>query len=480
MKLPYRATLRTHLTLLYVSLLFVVLVLYAGWTSVFLLHNLLLQLDLNLDRNLATIVRSISAGPDGRIQFGPVAPADSLLEIWSADGALLYRSDSLEGQTLGPAPSGTDLQEPIRRPTRLVHWMSSGNKSVRLVNGMRVRTAVRSCQLGSQLLVVRLGLSENFLWHEFAEMVGVLAFGLPAALVIVGVTGYFVARRALRPVASMARRAETISAEHLNQRLEIANPDDELGHLGRAFNETLLRLEQSFGQLKRFTADASHELRSPLTAMRSVGEVALQQSGSADYYREVIGSMLEETNRLTHLVDTLLTLSRADAGHIPLHSAEVCLLDLAKESASLLEVLAEERHLAVKIEGDQTLKVLADRLILRQALLALLDNAVKFSPPHGYIRIRVGGTGSEALIEVHDSGPGISPEHRAKIFERFYRVDKARSSERGGSGLGLSIAQWAVAAHGGKIELDCQPNSGCTFRVRLPGRVVDSTRKRTG
>jgi heavy metal sensor kinase len=278
----------------------------------------------------------------------------------------------------------------------------------------------------------------------------------------------------------MAQRAEAINAEHLSQRLTIVNPDDELGHLGLAFNETLSRLERSFEQLKRFTADASHELRTPLTAMRSVGEVALQESGSTHSYREAIGSMLEETNRLTRLVDTLLMLSRADAAYTPLHRAEVCLLDLAKESASLLEVLAEEKQITLTAQGDPTLRVLADPLILRQAFLALLDNAVKFSPQHGNVSIWVGSADSDALVEVRDSGPGVPPEHRDRIFERFYRVDKARSPERGGTGLGLSIAQWAVAAHGGKIELESKPDSGCTFRVRLPRDVVDSPDKRAG
>jgi signal transduction histidine kinase len=183
-----------------------------------------------------------------------------------------------------------------------------------------------------------MGLSEEALKSEFAKMVSVLALGLPAALLLAGITGHFVARRALRPLDSMARRAKQINAEHLNERLMIENPEDELGHLGSAFNETLSRLEHSFEQLQRFTADVSHELRTPLTAMRSVGEVALQNLGDTWYHRDVIGSMLEEVYRLTHLVDSLLILARADAGHLPLQRRTVPLLDLVTESAGLLEV----------------------------------------------------------------------------------------------------------------------------------------------
>jgi heavy metal sensor kinase len=268
----------------------------------------------------------------------------------------------------------------------------------------------------------------------------------------------------------MAKRAAVITADHLNDRLVIANPDDELGQLGVAFNATLARLESSFDQLKRFTADASHELRTPLTAIRSVGEVALQQQGDAERYRDTIGSMLEETNRLTRLVDSLLTMSRADAGRIQLNSSEIGLLDLAREAAALLDVLAEEKEQAVQIAGDATLKILADRTILRQAVVNLIDNAVKYSPVQGNIQIRVTGDGNDALVEVEDSGPGIPAEHRSRIFERFYRIDKARTRADGGTGLGLSIAQWAVAAHGGTIEVQCESGVGSLFRIRLPRR----------
>jgi signal transduction histidine kinase len=146
----------------------------------------------------------------------------------------------------------------------------------------------------------------------------------------------------------------------------------------------------------------------------------------------------------------------------------VRLLDLATESAVLLEVLAEEKKQSLEIEGDRSLTVVGDPLILRQALVAMIHNAVKYSPIRGRIHVRVGTGNGDALVEMRDNGPGIPPEHRAKVFERFYRVDKARTRDEGGAGLGLSIAEWAVKAHGGKIELECNPEPGCTFRIRLP------------
>jgi heavy metal sensor kinase len=315
---------------------------------------------------------------------------------------------------------------------------------------------------------VRLAVSEQPLWKEFWEMSTALGVMLPIVLLGVVITGYLVAARALKPVDSMARRASEITAEQLHERLKIDNPDDELGQLGTAFNTTLARLESSFDQLRRFTADASHELRTPLTAIRSVGEVSLRRAGDQKYYHDIIGSMLEETSRLTKLVDSLLTMSRADAGRVQLHLTETRLLDLARDSARLLEVLAEEKEQTLRVEGDEAITVLADYMILRQALVNLIDNAVKYSPVKGEIKVRVTDNGRDAYIDVQDNGPGIPFEHRDRVFERFYRVDKARTRAEGGSGLGLSIAQWAVAVHKGSLELQCEPGPGSVFRIRIP------------
>jgi heavy metal sensor kinase len=299
-------------------------------------------------------------------------------------------------------------------------------------------------------------------------MVSMLAIGLPVAVILVALTGYLVAARALKPVHAMAQRASRITAEQLNERLEIENPGDELGQLGTAFNTALARLERSFEQLRRFSADASHELRTPLTAIKSVGEVSLGMQGDVCYYRDTIGSMLEEANRLTHLVDSLLTMARTDAGRVQPHRTGVNLYELAKEACGLLEVLAEEKQQTILVEGDPRVAVLADQTILRQAVVNLVHNAVKYSPQNGSIRIVVDESAKAAMIEVHDSGPGIPAEHRDHIFERFYRVDKARARAAGGAGLGLSIAQWAVSIHGGTIEVECPPAFGSIFRISLP------------
>jgi heavy metal sensor kinase len=460
-----QANLRTRLTVLYASLLGAALLLYAGGVSIFFLHNLQEQLDLSLHRDVETVEGALSEDGNGGLQISSrEGEADEddldrgyLLEVWSAAGKLLYRSEQLRGQPLGPVPTGN-----ANSNRQQAH-------SLRLASGMRLRSISRVHRLADgNTVIVRLAVSQEHLWHEFWEMVTVLGVGLPVIVILVAFTGYLVAARALKPVDSMAQRAAQITAEQLDERLHIENPNDELGQLGSAFNATLARLERSFDQLRRFTADASHELRTPLTAIQSVGEVSLKMPGDVSYYRDKIGSMLEETNRLTQLVDSLLTMARADSGRVQLHRVEVNLFSLAEETVGLLEVLAEEKQQTILIDGERSISVTADWTILRQALVNLLHNAVKYSPEHGDIRLRVRETEQDAIVEVEDSGPGIAPEHRTRIFERFYRVDKSRTRAAGGAGLGLSIAQWAVSAHGGTIEVQCESWSGSIFRICLP------------
>jgi heavy metal sensor kinase len=429
--------LRTRLTVFYSALLAGALVLYAVCVSAFYLHSLHEQMDASLDRDVETIEGNLNLVQDGRVELtshegeaDEDEPEDGyFLEVLASDGTPLYRSVQLKGQALGPSIDAA--QDGHGQAT-----------SFRLASGMRVRTISRRHHMpGGKLVILRLAISEGPYLREFWEMASILGIGLPIIVVFVFVTGRLLAARALRPVDVMAKRAAEITADRLNERIIIQNPDDELGQLGTAFNATLARLENSFEQLRRFTADASHELRTPLTAIRSVGEVSLSKGGNENYYRDTIGSMLEETNRLTKLVDSLLTMSRADAGRVALHFASVSLVELAQESTNLLEVLAEEKGQSIRVEGSETIQVNADRTILRQALVNLIDNAVKFSPERGVIQIRVREDGADGIVEVQDNGPGIPPEHRTRIFERFYRVGSRDfgGDHRGRIGPGISL-----------------------------------------
>jgi heavy metal sensor kinase len=331
----------------------------------------------------------------------------------------------------------------------------------------------RDYEMQGVMFHIRVGRSRAPMEEALAGLLLLLAGCWVPAVALAFLVGRWFAGRALAPVAAMTERARSIGAESLSERLPVVNPADELGSLATVFNAAFARLEASFDALRRFTADASHELRTPLATLRSVGEVALRGSLSADAYREVVGSMLEECDRLGRLVEDLLALARADAGRLPAGSGVVALGDLAREMVRELGVLAEEKGQRIEIHEDAPARAQADGRRLRRAVQNLLHNAIRYAPDGSTVRVRTGRRGADAVLEVADEGPGIAPEHHAAVFERFFRVDPARHG--GGSGLGLSIAKWAVEADGGHIELDSALGQGSTFRIVLPACDTPAT-----
>ncbi|MEP7354395.1 MAG: ATP-binding protein [Acidobacteriota bacterium] len=471
MKQLWPSHVRTRLTLWYVAILAAVLVIYGGSTSAVLLYQMRGQLDHVAIEDLETVEGFFAFGPDGNLHLPseyhdhPYSPEmqERFVEVRAEDGALLYRKERLGDQVLGGNPEpgeGVDSYSP---------------RSVRLDTGTPVRVISRRHTIEGRSTLIRLGFSEGLMWQRFWQTVVGLLLGLPLALGLAGIGGYYLARRALRPVERMARRAHEIHAEHLGTRLEVENPYDELGLLGQAFNETLARLERSFEQLKRFTSDASHELRTPLTAIRSVGEVGLQRDGDSSHYREVIGSMLEEAGRLSRLVEGLLGMARADSGQVKLEQTSISVLSFVREATCLIEVLSEEKGQILSIGGDNSVGVIGDPIVLRRVVMNLLDNAIKYSPTGGRVGVRIlRSDATTVAIEIEDNGPGIALEHREKIFHRFYRIDEGRSRDAGGAGLGLAIAKWGAEVHKGRLELDSS-STGCVFRLLLP-LAVESLR----
>jgi signal transduction histidine kinase len=292
------------------------------------------------------------------------------------------------------------------------------------------------------------------------------ALGGAAALLLFGLAGYFIAGRALAPVKEMVERTRRLSAKSLNERLPVVNPHDELGQLATVFNETLQQLENSFAELKRFTADVSHELRTPLTAIRAVGEVAYRERNPAILY-DALGSILEEVRRMNQLIDRLLLLARADDDDLPVRLEASLVRNALLEVSDALALVAQDKQQPLELDCPDHLLAVFDPALLRLALLNLVQNAIRYSPPAKPITLRAFRGEHDVVIEVADHGPGIAPEHRQKIFERFYRVDKARSRAEGGVGLGLAIVKWSVERMGGSVELKSEVGSGTVFRLRL-------------
>jgi heavy metal sensor kinase len=451
-----------------VALLAVVLLLYSGAACFFLLQDLRRQLVRHAVQDIETVEGLIYFSADGQLKMHddyhnhPESKRvlERLMEVRSPSGAVLFRNELLGSRSLGDT---------------ILPGEGEGGYSERqftLRDGLRVQLVSRRHTVDGRPTLIRVAYSEQPLWNQFRADLGALLLPLPFVLLLAGCGGYLLASRSLRPLQAMARRAGEIHSDRLHERLPVNPSDGELAELSIAFNALLLRLEQSFDQLRRFTSDASHELRTPLAAMRSVGEVGLQKRCTEDGYRDVIGSMLEEANKLTRLVDTLLTMARADAGQIQLKPTVFSAADLARECGALFEVLLEEhgQRLALESNGDPLLR--GDWLLLRQALVNVLHNAIKFTPKGGTITVRIRSAGEQVRIEVEDSGPGIPDADLKKVFDRFYRADEGRSRENGGTGLGLAIARWSVEMHGGTIAAHNNPPGGCVVCITLPAMEV--------
>jgi heavy metal sensor kinase len=419
---------RARLTLWHAGVLALVICLFSVGIFLFVKARLYRALDQQIGHDLATIeqVYREETGDLGELAH---RMGITLFQVVEGD-AVLYRTPDWP-------PSGTT-------PYRLGALAETSHR----ITVARDETALRQT-----------------LW----TLAVILAMGVPCAIGLAIGGGYFLAGRVLAPVGAMAETARKITAESLTERLPVENPGDEFGQLASVFNATLSCLEEAFQQLRRFTADASHELRTPLTAIRSVGEVALQRSLNASGYREVIGSMLEEVDRLTRLVESLLTLTRAESGRIQPTLETVNLSGLTVSVVEHLRVLAEEKEQSLTIDAAAAVSARCDPAILQLGLINVLDNAIKYTPARGMIRVGVRETSSgEAAIEIQDTGVGISAVHHGRIFERFYRVDEGRSRESGGTRLGLATARWAVEANGGRIELDSEEGKGSLFRIVLP------------
>ncbi len=387
---------------------------------------------------------------------------DRLLEVLDSNGHLLFRNSKLDRNTLGGRPL----------PEEGVNGFSP--RSLRLANGTPVLVISHVHVLQETPLLIRLGYSTQPLRLQSFQLLGLLTLVLPIALIAAGFAGYRFVIRVLDPLEQMASLTERITARRLNERIPIKNPEDELGHMALVLNGLLERLQESFEKLQRFTSDVSHELRTPLAAIRSVGEVGLQEEHDAERYRDIIGSMLEEVAKLTAMIDTLLTIAHADSGAIQLQQTTFALLDLVQEAVAVVGVLAEDKKQTLSVTGDRGALVHADRAFLRMAFVNLLDNAVKYSPSGSAIRISLhpGSTnpGPPDFVElaIQDEGPGIPEAARQRVFDRFYRLDEARTRDSGGFGLGLPIAKWAVEAHGGNIDVKAALPTGAIFCIKLP------------
>jgi heavy metal sensor kinase len=394
------------------------------------------------------------SGPQSDVMFG------TLVRILDPQGKIVYVSPGFQALAV-PHVSVSD-------PLGGAEWLGT----VTAPSGTVVR--VESVPLrdnGHIYGVLQVGASATSL-TETLRTAAIALFGVAPLLLLLGAGGsYWLARRALRPVMRLTRSAQEIEARDLHHRVPVPQARDEIQTLALTLNGMIARLECAFDQQRRFVADASHELRTPVAAIQSLTDVALAQPGSAEDTAETLRAVNSEAQRLGALISELLALARADEGKIHLERAPVRLDLLATDVAGVMEPLATERAVTLTLHLTPA-TVLGDDARLIQMLLNLVDNAVRYTPAGGQVDIAVETQGQQTYAIVRDTGHGIAPQHLPHIFERFYRADVARtrseSGGEGGSGLGLAIVEWVVGAHGGSIAVESQPEQGTTVTVSLP------------
>lgn len=386
--------------------------------------------------------------------------AGDFLQIYDADGNWLFRASSLVQNrvaALTPAaskrPSFTNIQ--------------LGNKPFRFVK--------QTIEVNGRAYTVQTGVPADQIIATLSRFRRYLLMLAPLLLFAAASGGYWLSQKALSPVDAITRTARSIGGGNLGDRLEKLTTGDELQRLSDTLNEMLARIEDAFLRVTQFTADASHELRTPISLIRTEAEIALRKSRGDAEYREALRHILLEAERTTSLIEELLSLARSDSGRENLHLTTLDLCSAVKETATEWRQLVESRNLQfTQAIADCELPVMADRMALQRLLAILLDNAVKYTPPPGVVELRLEARNGNAVICVRDTGIGIAEQDQSRIFERFYRVDKARSRALGGAGIGLAIADWIVQQHRGSIAVQSSIGNGSSFVVELPVQAASA------
>lgn len=461
-------TLRARLTLWYVCLLGVTLLILGGSSYALLLYSQAHDVDVALQG----IARNLERQAIGQSRFFP-SDVESLFRRFFGITPWHHYYEMLD-------PRGQrDPRQPVRKSGRLPlsqlarENAQAGQYTFETLHGLGdypVRVLTRPVvDRGQVVNVVQVGMSLESLYTTRRHFVLIITGVFPIALLFAGFGGWILAKRALSPVHQMAEAATRIGAERLGERLNESGIGDELDRLAKTLNGMLERLDDAFRQIRQFSADASHELQTPLTILKGELEVALRVPRGVDDYQCHLRSALEEVDRIANLVDGLLLLSRADAGVLRMDNKLVDLAQVALEVFEQTQILAASQHIFLGIDKMEPCFIAGDRDRLQRMLLNLVDNAIKYTPSDGSVTISL-SRDRHACLSVSDSGIGISPEEQDQIFNRFHRSAEAREMGAGGAGLGLCIAQSIAEAHNGHIKVASKEGEGSIFTVNLPLR----------
>jgi heavy metal sensor kinase len=457
MKLPLRA----RITAWYFAVLVVAFASFAWISDLGFRHSIETTVNdasrANLESIQNVLVRAAPKGPEEvkeeLNQLVGLWAGAGLLEATKSDGTIVFQSTQFQ-DTYPPLPKTTGSE---------IAFFTTN------LSRVQYRVAMRAVSLNGQTFFIRAAVPTEPFDQALDRFRLILKETLPFLVILASLAGYWLSGRALAPVNAIIETARGVGVQNLTSRLAVPPANDELRRLSETLNAMLGRIETSVKRMTQFTADASHDLRTPVALIRTSAELALRRPRSEDEYRETLSRILATSEETTHLIENLLTLARADAGAAELHFTDFDLVPRVEKIAEEASILASTKEIRIEKElPSDPVHVSADPIALERLFLIVVENAVKYTPPGGRIELKLSNGSGSAKVEVRDSGIGISEKDLPHIFERFYRADQARSRETGGSGLGLAIARWIVDQHGGTIEASSALGTGSVFRVTIP------------
>ena len=478
-------SLRFKLTLWYVLILGILLISFSSFLYFTLSKSLHRDVDNKL-RSLAELIALESASPLSKFGFGSIdqaletsmnlKPIGKFIQVLDESGNIGRKSENLKNVQLPISLNA--LKNASKGLVTFETNSSIGNTPLRIITFPVTENnhVTKIVQIASSLEGVEDALNTLFI---------ILIVTVPLALMVASLGGQFLAHKALKPVDNITQTARVITSQNLNQRITPPKVKDEISRLIETFNEMISRLDQSFRQIKQFSSDASHELKTPLTILKGEVEVTLRKERIPQEYQQTLKSNLEEINRMSQIVEDLLLLSRADTGEVRLNIEDINLTEILNEVVTQMDRLAQSKGLYLSTSNHhQDIHIFGDALRIRELFINLIENGIKYTEEGGSIHITLqkentppvrsqsdweeGEKRGFAKVIISDTGIGIAKEDQERIFSRFFRVDKARSRERGGSGLGLSICKWIVEAHQGEIVVKSELGKGSSFIVKLP------------
>jgi heavy metal sensor kinase len=463
-------SIRVRLTLWYALTLAVILAVSALFSYHYFSHNLREQ----VDRQVREIARTLNQhhseiipGNDAELSCDAM---ESLTHSNNWGAYLLLRDASLQSVCSSDNLLDSDLPfGPVAR--QQVRWLNEHLETVELADGKLLRLFSYPLKEDSRLLgVVQVAQELGPLQETIEELRLIYLVVGPFAIFWLCLGCWLLAERTIAPIIEVTEAAQGITADNLSRRLPLGNYQDELSQMVASLNQMLDRLDKSFRRVRQFSGDASHELRTPLTILRGETEVTLRWAKTPEEFRDMLTSNMEEIDRMERIIESLLTLAKSEVGELTLEMKELSLSDLVQDLYLQSRLLCETKQIEVDLilEVEEEIRIRGDELRLRQMFLNLISNAIKYTPESGRLEIGLKVVDGFAAIAINDSGIGIPEEHLAHVFDRFYRVDKARNRMDGGTGLGLAIVKWIAEAHGGSIIVSSEVNKGSSFSVRLP------------